>query len=540
LVSELLSGTMLGFQADLDARMTILIGWNPVVSHGHAFFFPSPRSVLRRWAAQGEMWVLDPRRTETARLATRHVATRPGTDYAVLGFLIRELLIEGADWDFLNRFTTGIDQVAEVVERYTRDHVADLTGVAADVLDDLLAAVRRAGRIGTHTGTGVTFSRAANITVWFEWVLGAVTGSLDRPGGIWFNPGYFARQNEVGWEPMDTAMPGVASRPELMGRMGELPCAVLTGEIEAGNLRALLVVGGNPVIALPETKRLVSALKSLDALAVADVIPTATTEHATHVLPAVGQLERGDVSLMDVITATTFGQYTPAVVKPVGERRHNWWILAQLASRLGFSILPGGLSPDECTDEDLLSATLTASGRSLDELREHHQHGVAQEVRPFGWVDRWLPNGRWQLAPQQLVDQASSLAVPERSELTLITGRQLRKINSQLADGLTTKGDPEHAGVWLSPEDAARLGITDKQFVTVASRHGELSVRAQVDADVPLGVVMIPSGYEQFNVSTLTSATDGVDPITGMVEQSGIPVTVMPAAILAESDPRTS
>ncbi|HEY2041320.1 MAG TPA: molybdopterin-dependent oxidoreductase [Jatrophihabitans sp.] len=527
LVAELLAGNpYIGPQPDLNAAMTILIGWNPVVSHGHAFFMPSPRSVLKGWAQRGELWVVDPRRTETASLATHHVAPRPGSDYAVLGFLIRELLRDGADWEFIENFTSGIDQLADVVAQFTSDHVAEVTGVSVAVLDDLLASVRRAGRIAIHTGTGVTFNRSANVTVWFAWALGAVTGSLDRQGGIYFNPGYAMQIDKFGWGPREHSAPGAASRPELPGRLGELPCAVLSDEIESGNLRVLLVTGGNPVIALPDTERLISAFGRLEALAVADVITTGTTEHATHVFPAVGQLERADIPLLDVLTTTPFSQYTPAVMKPVAERRPSWWILAQLATRLGFDILPGGLSPDECTDEDVIAATLAATGRSLDEIRQH-KHGIVGERR-FGWVDKWLPDGRWQLAPEKLVSQAASVIPPDRDGLILITGRQLSKINSQLADDLSVRNRKDTAGVRLNPGDAQGLDISHEQLVTVASKNGSVRIPALVDAAVPSGVVMIPSGYENYNVGRLTSATEGVDPLTGMIEQSGIAVTVRP------------
>ena len=99
--------------------LLLLLGTNPVVSHNsHMQAFPNPTARIREIARRGEVWVVDARRTETAKLATRHLAPRPGTDYALLAYLVRELLRDGADTEYLAAHATRVDELRAAVEPY--------------------------------------------------------------------------------------------------------------------------------------------------------------------------------------------------------------------------------------------------------------------------------------------------------------------------------------------------------------------------------------------------------------------------------------
>jgi anaerobic selenocysteine-containing dehydrogenase len=165
-----------------DAPLVLLIGSNPVVSHGHSYFTPSPAQMLRRWSANGQLWVIDPRRTESAAMATRYLAPRPGTDYALLAFLVREVLREGADWDYIREWTAGVDALAAAVAPFDLSRAAAITGLEPTELTDLVTAIRSCRRVAAVTGTGVSMSEPANVTVWLVWALNIITGSQDRPG----------------------------------------------------------------------------------------------------------------------------------------------------------------------------------------------------------------------------------------------------------------------------------------------------------------------------------------------------------------------
>lgn len=528
LVAELVAGhPWLLPVPDLDARLTVLIGTNPIASHGHTFNIPRPKEQLRAWARQGELWVIDPRRTESADVATGHLSPRPGTEHLLFAYLVRELLRDGADPAYLERHASGVAELAAAVAPFSLSRAVSETGLTVAEIEALLLAIRASGRVAMVTGTGLNFARSANLSVWLAWMVSAVTGSLDRPRGMWFNPGYLSRTHRQERALLDgTPTAGPASRPELPGRFGERPCAAIVDEIEAGNIRALIVLGGNPLIAWPQPDRVARALASLDVLAVVDVIENELTALATHVLPAAGQLERADVPTgAEVYALRSFSQYTEAVLPPAAERRPTWWILAQLGRRLGLRAA-GGLDPDFATDAEVLQAIYGgADPEAWRTLRDAPTALVTPE-RPYGWVHDALPEQRLRLAPALLVEQLASEPDPAPASLTLMPRRLLRKTNSTLADGhmMPRPATPEAI---LHPADAEERGIATGARVTLSTLHGSVELEARIDDRGRRGTVSAPHGFAGANTARLISGDD-VDPRTGMPVMTGVPVTVTP------------
>lgn len=530
LVSLLMSG-FAGLVPVIDDRrctLSAFIGSNPVVSHGHLNGFPDPVVRLREMsAAPRELWVIDTRVTESSRLATRSLMPRPGTDFAILAFLIRELLRGGGcDRRYLADHVHDEDlQVLDaLVEEWTVEQASAVTGCAATDLTDLLTAVRGHGRVSVQTGTGTTMSAVANITEWLVWVLHIVTGSYDAPGGMWFHPG-FLRQVHTDIRPnpqVPTARPGPRSRPDMRVWGDEFPCSVLADEVEAGNLRVLVVFGGNPMSAFPNTDRTRRALAALDALIVLDVIDTETTEVATHVLPTKGQLERADLPYYyDQFNIDASTQYSPAFVPPLGEARSMWRIAAQLAEGVGTSILPAPLSPDS-SDDDVLRMLAGRAAAPFDDIR---RDGYVSSSPVFGWVhERVLPGGRWRLAPAEFVEQLQRWAqlVPPPG-LLVTSRRQLGRLNSQHPPPAGHSSDVPVAVV--HPAVGERHGLTAGDLVAVSSPYGELHTTVTFNADVHPDSVSLPHGWFEANVSLLTSEHE-VDDLTGMVLQTAVPVTL--------------
>jgi len=520
LVAHLVNGFP-GFTSHIDyerARLVLYIGVNPVVSHGHNIALTDPVTAIRRLREHAEVWVIDPRRTETARLATGHLAPRPGTDHAVLGFLVRELLRDGASTEALGR-ATGVDELAAAVEPFTLDHASEVAGVPGDHLSDLLAAVRRAGPVAVHAGTGITMgAQNGNVTAWLVWVLMILTGAMNRPGGVWFHPGFNVRLEsfELPVLPSDALFgPGPPSRPDAQAFLGEWPCAALPDEIEAGNIRALLNLGGSILASFPDLHRLEPALAKLDLLVSTDIIANPTTDLSTHVLPTKDQLERADVTLWDFLASQVSSQHTPAVVDPVGDRRSAWWVLAEIGRRLGHD-----LADPAATDEDMLTAVMANARCSYDEVAAAGYVEVPVEL-PAAWVEDHLERaGGWKLAPQLLVDQLEGLEPP--APLVLIPRRQAKKLNA----GLDMLG--EQAEVVVHPADAADAGVSDGDPIIVRTPRGELTGVAKVDPNIRRGVISVPHGHHGANVNVLTDK-DVIDPVTGMVRYSMVPVEIAPA-----------
>lgn len=369
--------------------------------------------------------------------------------------------------------------------------------------------------------------RAGNVSQWLSLALMAVTGSLDREGGAWVNPGRINRKDradfpaapEDGWNRQ-----GPASRPELRGTGGDFPCAAIPDEIAAGNLRALAVFGGNLEVCLPETGKTYETLKQLEVLAVFDIRHTRTTDIATHVLPTKDQLERAD---MTYVTDTSFPlmvtQYTPAVVDPIGERRAYWWVVGQLGKRMGLDFFPG-FDLDTGTDDKFLEYILSTSETDLADIQEQR---LVFDEPVFGWVQRFVDEkvGGWRLAPRLLTEQLRDLEkreiATEPGSLILIPRRQKFHENSRMTD----LRDPPQ--VFMTSRDAQAAGITEGTLVRVRSANGELRRPLKIDDTLRPGSINVPHGWsDEMNVNRLTSTTRDIDPLTGMLLYSGLEVSV--------------
>jgi anaerobic selenocysteine-containing dehydrogenase len=503
-------------------KLVLYVGTNPMISHGHSSTLTVPAVKMRELTARGEVWVIDPRRTETAQKATRHLAPRPGTDFAILAFLIRELLREGVDHAYIAQHTQGVDGLRAAVDRFSLEEASIFSDVSKQDLSDLLMAVRRAGRLCIDIGTGVTMSPAGNVTKWLSWALMIITGSLDREGGAWVNPGLLHRldeQNipaapETGW-----LVPGPESRPELRSIVGEYPCAAMSDEIEAGNLRALISFGGNLDACLPENERTMASLKKLEVLATIDVRPTETTEISTHILPAKDQLERADLTFATDMCypAWIATQYTPAMVEPVGQRKAYWWMIGQLGRRMDIDFIPG-IDPDTATDDDVLRVIAGKAPMSFEDIRSNRLT-VAGPAK-IGWLERYVDTkiGGWRLAPSLLVEQLGKLEGP--APLVLIPRRQKYHENSKF---LELRDKP---CIFVSPADAEAAALKDGATIEVRSPRGSLRGVMKIDPTLRAGAMTVPHGWSgQYNVNRLTD-TKHVDSLTGMLRFSGLPVSL--------------
>jgi anaerobic selenocysteine-containing dehydrogenase len=505
--------------------LLLLVGHNPVVSHGYGNALPDPVRHLREFRGRGgRIWVLDPRRTESAALADEHVPLRPGGDISVLAAVARALLDDGADADELAAHCRpeAVAALRASLARFTVARAAAAADVPQDSVERLIAEVRaHRGRLNVFVGTGPMMGGDGVVVEWLRWVLLILTGSLDVPGGMQFHDGLNPRLRPNPRDERPHA--GPRSRPDLPQVARQMPVLGLVDEIEAGHVRALVLCGGDPLSAAPEPDRTRAALASLETLVVIDVNDNELCELATHVLPAAGQLERADMSgPFAPMALDSVVQHTEAVVPAGGERRPVWWILGQLARRMGTDLL-GGRDPDEMTDDDYLRSMLTTSPVSADTLVAHGTRGTRVPVE-VGWVRRdLLVDGCWDLAPSELVARLDRHEPPGPG-LLLTTRRELRWINS-----VTYGGEGREPVVRMHPDDLAAAGVPDGGRAHVASAHGAVDVPAVADPGIRRGVVSMTHGRRGASPGSLVSRLVDVDPLTAMPRASALPVTVAPA-----------
>lgn len=518
------------FPDEQAPRLAVTIGSNPVVSHAQlGMMLCDPVRWIREYREQGgELWVVDPRRTETARFADHHLAIRPGSDAYLLAYLARELLTEGADQHELEFHVAPQDvaRLREALAPFGLDLAAQHTGLDSGQITALLAAIRRAGKLVMTIGTGLNFTPDALVAQWLRWIIIAITGSVDREGGMWVNAGWYdPLEKRKQWNTAaDADSRRVRSRPDLPMHLGEVPCGAMVDEIESGNLKALFINGGSPLTAFPEPDRMLAALRSLELLVVVDVMANELTEIATHVLPAAALLERSD---MPGGWSQHMG-YTEQVVPMGKDRRKTWWMFAQLGRRLGFEVLDG-IDPDTATDDDVLRRAAAAGRRPPEELIAAGPRGIILP-RIYGWVhDRVLPQGKWQLAPEALLARLPELLMraEEPRSLRLVSGRELHNHNRIAYGrfGYKRFQDEEPATIGINSTDAATQGLGEGELVTVKGEMGSVTATLRLDETLARGTVHLTHGWIGRNVCRL--AGSAIDPESGQpFMMSAIPVEI--------------
>jgi anaerobic selenocysteine-containing dehydrogenase len=509
-----------------NVELLVYVGTNPMVSHAHNTGMFNPGSWIKSVAKRGEVWTIDPVRTRTARLSTRHVAAYPGKDYAILAWLTREI-IDGGPFD-PQQPINGLEELRAALDDYDRAKAAAIAGVTEQELEDLLAAIRRRRRVAVETGTGITMSAGGNMTQWFAWLIMILTGSMNRKGGAWFHPGFLTPFESYKTRPLASAFtPGSNVRPDVKGIVGDWPCAVLPLEIEAGNIRALFNFGGSLLRSFPDTNALRAALPKLDLHVNTEILENELTPLCTHVLPTKGAVERAEFTRWDTLNWNVSLQYTPPLVEPTGERRSAWWVLSQFMRRAGLPV-PEHVPDDdraEGADEFMLAQLMKRARCSFDELKEKRYVEFPLEF-PAAWVDEHFERvGGWRLAPPELLGQWSEMRAADEAALgrpkplCLSSRRQFKKFNAQLS----FLGEP--ADIILHPDTAAERGVADGEKVRVFNKSGEIVLTAKVDPGMRKGVCSIPHGHLHANVNNLTS-TDDVDPLGGMALYSGVPIEI--------------
>jgi len=505
-----------------DPTLAILIGFNPVVSHGYLNVphFTDPVRRMRAYKARGgEVWVIDPRRSETATLAHHHLAVRPGTDAAVLAWLVRELLVDGADFQEIESACRpdDIELLRSALSTFDLQTVAALADVPAQDLLMLLSAVRTHRRIAVASGTGVSFGRHGIVAEWLKWVLLIITGSLDRPGGMKFvqslPPTAFANP----LPPNGAQEPGPESRPELFSLFGERPSAAIVDEIESGNLGCLFIGGGRPLTAFPNSERVRRAMKRLKMCVVVDCFENEMTELATHVLPAAWHLERRDMFFINRQIDS------PPVFEPLAERKPTWWIYGQIAKYLGHDLFDGVLDVDRCTELDVFRQ-MHAARPDLEEIFRAGTHGVPM-ARPTGWVhDYVIPDGRWRIAPSTLVERLPEVLRRPDSAFRLVPNRRLRNTNA-VRFATEPEGVASGPVIDINSIDANAIGVCGGDEVRLTTANGQIEGAVRIDERLRQGVIALTHGYSELNVGSLTDESE-LDPMTGQPQMTDIPVQI--------------
>ncbi len=542
---------------DIDRTdLFVCLGGNPAVSNGSVMTAPNVRARLKAIRARGgRVVVIDPRRTETAALADRHLFLRPGTDALLLLSVVQVIFAEDlVRLGRLRRHVSGVDALRSAASGFPPEATAAATGVEPDELRWLARSLATTPRAVLYGRVGMCTQEFGGLAAWLVLAINVLTGHLDEPGGSMFTSPAVDLVPLIAMTRFRGSFGRYQSRVRGLPEFGgELPVAALSEEIETpgrGQVRALITSAGNPVLSTPNGARLEKALAGLDFMVSIDPYVNETTRFASVILPPTVHLERPHYELaLANYSVRNVAKYSPPVFERGQDQRHDWEICVALASRLlnRAAGVARWLPPESMLDLWLRAGPYGVrrglGGLSLSRLRKH-PHGIdlgALEPRLPGRLG--LRSRRINLAPRPYLDDLPRLRgrLTRADDLVLIGRRQLRSNNSWMHNSSRlVKGKPR-CTLLMHPDDAASRGVGDGDRVELSGPAGAIEVPVEITDEMMPGVVSLPHGWGHARPgvklavasahpgASINDVTDEnfVDALTGTAALSGVPVKVM-------------
>lgn len=526
---------------DIDRTQTmVILGGNPMASNGSLWCVPDFRKRVRDLKSRGgKLVVIDPRFTETAKVADQHLFIRPATDVFLLVALLKAVLARKPHAP-IQDFVTGLDAVSAAMERFDSEVCAAACGVA---LSDIEALADRmtAGPAALYGRMGISTQANGTLNAWLITLVNIAAGQLDREGG-WVLPKPAVDMAAI----MPPGAIGdhasrVSGHPSVLG---EFPSAAMAEEIEtpgSGQIKAMFVIAGNPTLSTPNGRRLAKAMEQLELLVSIDIYRNATSRLAHYILPPAGPLERDHYGIFLLpMAARTVAVYSPPTLEPEPGALQDWEILRELAGAIA------GEAVQAPAPREMLDGLLQAGpyGVSLADV-EAQPAGM-----DFGPPATGVLPGRLQTADRTIACDVAEfvealgrlelIASSDHTGLRLIGRRHLRTNNSWLANSRRLTKGPDRCTVMIHPADAELRGVKDGAMVTVSSPSGAIRIAAEVSEEIMPGTVSIPHGWGHglpgvamstaaqrpgVSVNDLTVET-ALDPLSGNAALSGLVVEV--------------
>lgn len=557
LVSMWLFGHKLLFPIpDIDrSDYFLMLGANPIASNGSIWTVPDIRKRIKKFRQRGgQLVVIDPRRTETAELASEHHFIHPGTDVLFLLAVLNTILNGNlAKPGRLADFTRGLDTVAEAIAEFTPEFAAKHTGIAGADIERIARDLAGAKAAICYGRLGVSVQAYGALSQWLIQLINIATGNLDKPGGSMFtlpaidqvqntSPGGFARHRSR-----------VRDLPEFDR---ELPASALAEEITTpgdAQIRALFTGAGNPVLSTPNGRQLDAALQSLEFMVSLDPYCNETTRHADIILPPTSPLEHDHYDLAFHVNAmrNTARFSEPVFAKPEGAL-HDWEIFTELGNRV--AALLGTTSKQAVPPEQIIDMGLQVGPYSESSGSTHKLTLAALKANPsgvdLGELQSLLPGrlrSREQMihcdTPEPMADLArvrADFAGPADTSLRLIGRRHVRSNNSWMHNYRRLVKGKGRCTLLMHPQDMQQRGIADGSLVSLGSRAGTVQVEVQASTDMMPNVVSLPHGYGhdrqgvRLDIAarhagvSCNDVTDELflDALSGNAAVNGVPVTV--------------
>lgn len=485
-----------------DCDCFLFVGMNPAESKMNWLSSVSDgwRRIKQRVKGGADLIVLDPYRTATAKAATSHWALRPGEDWAFLLGMVKVIFDERLEDKHACDAEQGVALLRQLLDEASLDVLAARAGVSPAAIE---TAGRQFGRARTAMAlarTGVSQTSRGTLALWLCEVLNVVTGRWDQPGGRYFQRGYAP----VHMAPYDTDahVSRVAGRPAIEGchSLAELP-----GEIQTpgrGQVRALFIDHGNPVISGPQGDELDRALGSLDLLVAIDMVQRESHRHADWLIPGTHWLERGELAPYAAVTQELpFAQYSTQALQPPPHVKPEWQFWEGLGRAMG---LPKYGPDDRPFDpERAWQQAVERGGRTTWAELMANPHGIILGDKEFGHARGMVnrPDHKIQLAPDRFLAETRRqlacevITTPPDRPFQLGNRRRLSSMNSYLNDLPGTRRLVDRNQVELNVSDAAALGLKDGDRARVRSLTGAIELDVVVTDSPRPGVVVVEHGW---------------------------------------------
>ena len=534
---------------DIDrTKYLLIVGANPAVSHGSLMTMPDAPGRLKNVIARGgRVVVIDPRRTETARLASEHHFIRPGTDAAFLLAMVHTLLEEGLfRLGAAAGMVNGLDSVQQCVGHFTPETVADYCGISPAHIRRIAREFSAADSAACYGRLGTCVQKFGTLASWGVELMNILTGNLDRAGGVMFPRAAAPVTALASTRPfeLDRSKTRVSRQPKVGGMN---PSSAMAEEMLTpgdGQVRAMILLMTNPLRSAANSRALEAAFAGLECLVAIDFYLNETTRHADFILPTPSPAEQPNYEFgLYHLSVRNTAKWSWAAVQPSADSPPAWEVMVQIgAGLLGLE----GRATKEADDMIFAQLTQTAvkknrhwEGLSVQEVVS----SLAESIGPERIIDMLLRlgpygdgfgrnpsgltlkrvkgaphgidlgpleprlgeiintrSGKVELAPFLMVNDLVRLREHIASsttgkEMLLIGRRNLRTSNSFMHNLPALVKGRNPCTLQVSPHDAARLAIADGSVARITSRVGSVVAPVEVTADLMPGVVSLPHGW---------------------------------------------
>ena len=540
---------------DIDRTDFMLImGGNPAVSNGSIMTAPDFSNRLKKIKKRGgQVVVVDPRFTETSKIANQHLYIKPGTDAFLLLALIH-LIFENnlATKGHLINHLNGWGTIKNLVKAYSPKKIAHIVGIEAKAITELALKFATSKTAVCYGRLGLSTQEFGGLCQWLVNVLNCITGNLDAEGGALFTKPAI---DVVGMSKMTGKTGSYNKRQSRVHKLpeftGEFPVSTLVDEILTpgkDQIKMMITIAGNPVLSTPNGKRLEEAFETLDYMVAIDIYLNETTKHANIILPTTTGLE---TPLYDLVfhqfAILNTAKYSEALFEKTEEQRHDWEILKALTTKLNKQENP--LNLEQTLDYMLQFSSYQDPKLSVETLKKH-PHGI-----DFGSLKPQLPERLF--TEDKKVELAHPLFLKDLERLktklenlenesntaypfSLIGRRHLRSNNSWMHNSERLVKGKERCTLLIHSKDASRLNINEGQNVTVTSNVGQVKLPIEITDTMMQGVVSIPHGWGHYRKGTklsiakkyagisLNDLTNSkqIDVLTGNADFSGTKVKI--------------